>query len=332
MKTQCQSRMKTLLRSLTTRLSQPLLLLGLVALLFLALNAGAATIKISQEPVSSTIKGADIFLIDSSNGDGTYTTKTVSFANLGLSGMSTTFVTNLYVNLEYVTNQYVTFNYVQNEYVTNQYVTTSYTTNLYVTTEIATNLTVTQVFKGNTSFITNLTIVSPGSLTNLNLTPNSLLLSDPNDAVTSLANGGAHTFPEGTTPPAFRLLQGNDFKDTTSLAPTVPNGTNFIIDLSALVYQGFHCSNNVNFMFVTNGPGASSIRFDPNGGDRVLTFPTNWMFLRTNFLTRSGAFWTYTLTNALNGANNTREGILSVWSDENTGSQSNVFALFQQAP
>jgi len=58
-----------------------------------------------------------------------------------------------------------------------------YATN--IDARVITNVT----FVGGTVIITNVTIVVPGGVTNLNLTPNSLMQSDANDAESSVPNG-----------------------------------------------------------------------------------------------------------------------------------------------
>lgn len=299
-------------------------LVALVAALFLTLNAGAATVRISQEPGATTMKGSDIFLIDQNNGDGTYTTKTVSLSNLGLSGQNIQYVTNLYTTTSYVTNQYVTFDFVSQSFITN----------LYVTTEIVTNLTVYQTLIANKSIFTNVTIINPGGFTNLNLLPNALVMTDPNDNQASLTNNSAyptHALVHGLTPPSYAPLSGNDLLCAQSIITA--SGTNFDIDLSTYPYVTLNATNNINFRNVINGgpAGSSCVKIFPGGADRLLTFPTNWIFLRTNWLTKSGSFWTYTLTNAT-GGNGPRIGWLSVAFDGISTDQTNVVALFQESP
>lgn len=307
----------------------------LLGLLFLALPAWSATVKISQEPTTNTVHSGDIFLVDCNNGDGTYTTKTVSLANLGLSGQSTTYVTNLYVSLQYVTNLYVTTNFVSQEYVTNEFVTTSFVT----------NLTVTQVFQGNKITVTNVTIMSPGGFTNLNLLPNSVVMTDPNDEEISVTNGNAYQSLMGTIPPSFQFLSAQSFwyGPVGGTGIPVSQGTNFVLDFNGPPYQTLPLTNNANFLYVTNTTGASqnwagtlSVKIVPSGADRTLLFPTNWTFLRTNFLTLSPPYWVATLTNASQG-NGPRVGWLSLANHAfsfgtNTASNTNTLALFQESP
>jgi len=315
-------------------------------LLLAGCQSEAATIRISQEPLVSTASDADITLIDTSNGDGTYTTHKVGLATLRaeLSGSNTvSYVTNLYVTIEVVTNLTVITNYVNQSYITNLQVTTSYLTNVYVTMQVTTNLAVTQQFTGNKVTVTNVFFISNtgGSLVNSNLDYNSLVMTDGSDKETSLTNGQTwqilSTSGSDGSPPFWNFLTGEQLYYGNVGNPVGSGGTNYIIDFALPPYSTLVCTNNVNLIYATNSGlgynqswgGVHSMKLWPAGADRVLTMPTNWIFLRTNWLTLSGSFWTVTLTNATQG-NGPRIGWLSL---ECSGpSQTNVVALFQESP
>lgn len=107
------------------------------------------------------------------------------------------------------------------------------------------------------------------------------------------------------------------------------SGTNFVVNFLGSLYQYISATNNINVAHATNGPGVASIKIRPQGADRILTFPTNWVLLDTNNFTVAGVLWKTTVTNALNG-NGPRVGILSVWQDGT--SATNVAALFRLSP
>ncbi len=82
-----------------------------------------------------------------------------------------------------------------------------------------------------------------------------------------------------------------------STSNSISSGTNFVVDCAGAVYQRIMATNNVTFMHVTNGPGAVSVTVLPNGADRLICVPTNWVLLSTNGLALNGTFWAGTLTN-----------------------------------
>jgi hypothetical protein len=63
-------------------------------------------------------------------------------------------------------------------------------------------------FNNNYFFFDNITVTN--GFTNLTLTASALKKTDANKGEASIANGGANTFLEGTTPPVFRTLTQAD--------------------------------------------------------------------------------------------------------------------------
>lgn len=90
--------------------------------------------------------------------------------------------------------------------------------------------------------------------------------------------------------------------------------TNMAVNPSLGIYQRVSATDNINFIYFTNAPGAVSIKIRPNGADRLLSFPTNWVPLYTNGLTLSGATWILTLTNAV-GTTGPRAALFSAVAD-----------------
>lgn len=124
--------------------------------LFAALPPGVVGKKIFEYPNQPVPLGSYLFLIDS--GNGTY----FNISLTQLQAMSTN------AGIIIVTN--ASFQYLTNLY--------AYITNLY-----STNITVQNLIT------TNITVNVPGGVTNLNLTPNSLMQSDSGDAEASVPNG-----------------------------------------------------------------------------------------------------------------------------------------------
>jgi hypothetical protein len=92
------------------------------------------------------------------------------------------------------------------------------------------------------------------------------------------------------------------------------SSTNFVIDCKGATYQKVIASGSMNFLYVTNGPGAVSIKIRPAGADRLITFPTNWVWMDTNSFTLSGSVFATTLTNTTTGSG-PRIGWLSIVTD-----------------
>lgn len=93
-------------------------------------------------------------------------------------------------------------------------------------------------------------------------------------------------------------LSSGSFRFST---PSVTSGaTNWIVDLAAGkgVYKTITATNDITFLYCTNGPGVCSIKIYPNGADRLICVPTNWMAYSTNNWAVLGTYWSRILTNA----------------------------------
>ncbi|HEX3800265.1 MAG TPA: hypothetical protein VH413_16335 [Verrucomicrobiae bacterium] len=81
--------------------------------------------------------------------------------------------------------------------------------------------------------------------------------------------------------------------------------TNFWLDFggagnpSAIAYPKIFASGDINFTTPTNGPGAVAYKILPNGANRNISWPTNFLTLNTNGLTLAGTNWVMTLTNGI---------------------------------
>jgi hypothetical protein len=200
---------------------------------------------------------------------------------------------------------------------------------------LATTATLTrpQITNALTGTITNNTTGSAGSgwpttwaasaITSGTFPPARLAAGGAQSKVPSIADAGATTFEWVDMTPAFSLSAAHTFTGTNVFTVpivgsasgltnasgnlfgfitdlTVSSGaTNFVANPALGVYQRILATNNVTFAHFTNGPGALSVKIRPNGADRTLMFPTNWVPLYTNGFALSGAFWTATLTNAV---------------------------------
>lgn len=119
---------------------------------------------------------------------------------------------------------------------------------------------------------------------------------------------------------------GTNFSFAT---PVAPSQTNMIVDFKLACYQSYNATNDINFLYATNGPGASAMKIRPGGSDRLLTFPTNWVWLDTNYFRLSGSFYVATLTNASTGSG-PRVGWLSIVADG--VDPTNVVARYKESP
>ncbi len=127
----------------------------------------------------------------------------------------------------------------------------------------------------------------------------------------------------------FGTLSGTNWSFSTVVNSSAP--TNIILDCKGAVYQKLVATNNVNIQFLTNGPGGISLKIFPNGSDRTLTVPTNWVLLDTNNWRLSGSLWARTITNASNGSG-PRWFWLSAVIDDATSVQTNVVANGVESP
>jgi hypothetical protein len=220
-----------------------------------------------------------------------------------LAGTNQTIVQSLITNTLF--NTYLTTNVFQTFYISTNFVNYNYSTNVISTTVYATT-NVVDYFNVNTNtFITFLTDVYFSGKSYLNLT------------VATNLPGTGYGFKTLTTPTS--------------------QGTNFTIDGSQATYFDIKLTNNFNLSFVTNsstiGAGglSCSIKFRPNGADRVLTISTNVALLDTNNWAQAGSLWQTTITNASDG-NGPRVGWLSLSCNDPTYAQSNVTAIFKLSP
>lgn len=111
-------------------------------------------------------------------------------------------------------------------------------------------------------------------------------------------------------------IQGTGFSQgTASLSNT---NLNFVLGNT---YQRLVLTTNCNVTNVS-GVGSGTLFLEPNGGNRVISFPTNWIFLQTNGLALVGSLYSITLTNGPS-----RGGALSV---ANVGT--NTWAAYLQTP
>ncbi len=114
-------------------------------------------------------------------------------------------------------------------------------------------------------------------------------------------------------------LKGTNFVTTTaSLSNT---NLNFVL---GSMYQTLTLTTNCN---ITNilGIGVGSLKILPGGGDRTISFPTNWAWLNTNGMALSGPLLAITLSNRASTV-----GWLSVV--KSAADATNVTAAYQQTP
>lgn len=88
----------------------------------------------------------------------------------------------------------------------------------FITLQSTTNVNIYQT--NNTFVTTNITVEVPGGVTNLNLTPNSLMQSDANDAEASLPNGTGVLTNNGTGGMGFTTKLVLDEVDAKNFYPT----------------------------------------------------------------------------------------------------------------
>jgi hypothetical protein len=150
------------------------------------------------------------------------------------------------------------------------------------------------------------------------------LVMDANRNVTSSVNLTAWA---NVSTSAFQRVQSPTIFGTNNITG---NATNFTVSLfrewTTNIYTRINATNNINFSNATN-TGVATVMINPNGANRIITFPTNWVWLETNLFTLSGSFYTYTITNG--GSPVGRRAILSVQSDDQTSNPTNVLALFR---
>lgn len=82
------------------------------------------------------------------------------------------------------------------------------------------------------------TITITNGFTNLNLTASSVKATASNKGEVSIANGGANTFLEGTTPPAFRVLAQADI-------PAIVTNANNSVSIIPFQWGELTTNNNV---------------------------------------------------------------------------------------
>lgn len=103
---------------------------------------------------------------------------------------------------------------------------------------------------------------------------------------------------------------------------TQAGGTNQHIDPFNGIYQTWTATNGICILYVTNWSAAASVKFRPNGANRNILMPTNWVWLNQGLLstvaTTNGNYYQVVLTNG------TSEGWLSTVFDG--GSPINVTA------
>ena len=113
-------------------------------------------------------------------------------------------------------------------------------------------------------------------------------------------------------------------------SPTPTTATNFVVNFAAGVYKTITATNNVCFVYTTNGPGVASFKIYPNGADRTISIPTNWMAYSTNGWALNGTYWQRTLTNAV-GTVGPRVMTLSI-RNETASTQTNADWGFMVTP
>lgn len=158
-------------------------ILVVLALLFLVFNCDGATIKLYTDyPNTATPLGSDFLLFQR---NGSYVNSAQSqflaswFTSPNFTGTPTV-TGNLVVSGIYYGNGIG----ITNINATGTNASFTYITNF---TLFSTNISV-QYLTNNTFITTNVTVEFPGGLTNLNLTPNSVMYSDANDAEASIPN------------------------------------------------------------------------------------------------------------------------------------------------
>ena len=184
--------------------------------------------------------------------------------------------TNGSSSINIITNN--NFTYSTNIVVENITNTVSVTTNTLIVTSNA--------FFNNT-YVTNITVEVPGGVTNLNLTPNSIMQSDANDAEASVPNGSGVLTNNGSGDfgwVPFTAISGSFIADNNG------NGTNttlwgttifdeldvdqaFIINLFILVTNAPLLSTDGNGQVIaTSGLRATNVSY---GAGANITFTTN---------------------------------------------------------
>lgn len=105
--------------------------------------------------------------------------------------------------------------------------------------------------------------------------------------------------------------------------PSAASVTNYTITIGS-IYQSITLTTNFNLIAVS-GLGSASVKLLPGGGNRTISFDTNFCFLNTNGLILVGSLYSITLTNAASHI-----GWVSV---QNSGTdKTNVTITYQQTP
>lgn len=225
--------------------------LGLLCLvLFAARQAPAATIRISQEPSSSIqVADGDLFLIDiyqglDTNSQPFYVTKKITWSLMRqtltnyFSSNAVSFVTLISSNA-FFTNLYSTSNFFQDVFVTN-------------------------ILRAKNISVTNITIQTPGSLSNLNWQANQLIGANSNQVAVTFVigtglslNTNTYTLNVGGFTP-FSVLGGN----SNGLATSFTVGPGLQLDTNTLILSVG--GTIVGPLIITNPPGQSFIILGDN--------------------------------------------------------------------
>lgn len=108
----------------------------------------------------------------------------------------------------------------------------------------------------------------------------------------------------------------------------IDSATNWICDLASgkSIYRSVALTNNMCFLYSTNGAGACSWIIRPGTATNpVVSIPTAWIPTATNSWTLNGSYWQYTLTNAA-GTVGPRVMMLSVLNDTASTQTNTVWA------
>lgn len=173
--------------------------------------------------------------------------------------------------------------------------------------------------------VTNATTISPGDLAVFGTS--STNLSAATSAQVQAALGQVYqgtntvlTHYAGTDTNAILAAVGGSPLPTFTLLSTIDT-TNFVLDAgsSAFSYPEIEAANHINLVHCTNGPGSIGLTIYPMGSGRIVSFPTNWIWLSTNNFTLVGTLWSCTVPAG-------KVGYLGLKKRSNGSDQTNIVA------
>jgi hypothetical protein len=160
-------------------------------------------------------------------------------------------------------------------------------------------------FNNNYFFFDNVTVTN--GFTNQTLTASTLKKTDANKGEASIANGGANTFLEGTTPPAFRALTQSDI-------PVIVTNANNSVSIIPFQWGVLVTNNNA----VMNNGILAGGTLSASGINWAVLFMTNTSASTKTLLIPASVAVSGTALGSTTTAFCTNAGILTVWAIANT--------------